>query len=202
MWRYSIAVVALACMLLPAVARAQFKGGDWVTEIAGSGVNDKDFRSGQASLDTTLGYMYNEQIELGLRNSLVWADGGSAHSATPRVFGDYHFDMGRCLPFVGANIGYQCSDLGSRTTGLPARKFGVKYFVNQTTFIQLLCSYEFNLNRGFRSRRVLLRPGYRFPLVRLAGPHPALNGCLRLGFGSADGFPIPGPFFFAPSPMC
>jgi hypothetical protein len=149
MWRYSIAAVVLACLLVPAVARAQFKGGDWVTELSGSGVNDKDFRSGQFSIDTSLGYMFNEQLEAGFRNSIVWADGGSGHTATPRVFADYHFDMGRCLPFVGANIGYMCSDMGSRDNWIAGPEAGVKYFVNQTTFIQLLCSYEFDLNRGF-----------------------------------------------------
>ena len=140
-------VPVLALFLVPAIANAQFEQGNWELTLNGSGSNDQDWRTGAAAVNIGLGYFTTKELEIGIRQSLVWADGGSAWNGDTRAFLDYHFDMDRWQPFVGANVGYIYGD-GVQDAWIAGPEVGVKYFVNSTTFIGVSAAYEFNLEEG------------------------------------------------------
>ncbi|HYO09992.1 MAG TPA: hypothetical protein VER17_13560 [Tepidisphaeraceae bacterium] len=140
-------VPVLALFLLPGVAKAQFEQGNWELSLAGSGFNDQDWTTGSVSIQGSLGYFTTKELELGVRQSYTWGDGGSAWNGDTRVFADYHFDLDRWQPFVGANVGYVYGD-GVSDSWIAGPEVGVKYFVNSTTFIGVSAAYEFNLQEG------------------------------------------------------
>src|SRR5262245_58328054 len=99
-------VPVLALFLVPAIANAQFEQGNYELTLSGNGANDQDWRTGNFAVQGSLGYFTTKELELGVRQVINWADGGSAWSGQTQVFADYHFDMDRWVPFIGANIGY------------------------------------------------------------------------------------------------
>jgi hypothetical protein len=150
MWRYAIVLSAVGLMMLPAKSQAQFKQGDWELTLSGQGANDKDFETGSASAVGSLGYFFSDQLEVGLRQGITWADGGSAWNGDTRLAADFHFDFARWQPFLGANIGYTYGD-NVDDSWIAGPEGGVKYFMNSTTFVEAIVSYEFSLNNGFDS---------------------------------------------------
>jgi len=142
-----LVVPVLALFLLPAVAHAQFEAGNWEMTLSGSGSNDQDFRTVDLSVNVSLGYFLTKELEIGVRQGLVYADGGSAWSGDTRAALDYHFDLDRWQPFVGVNAGYVYGDSVS-DAWIAGPEAGVKYFVNSTTFIEVSAAYEFNLEEG------------------------------------------------------
>ena len=164
MMRRLLVVSALALFIAPAVARAQFKQADWDFTISGTAANDKDFRTFSLGANGSLGYFVIDQLEVGLRQTLTISDGGSQWVGNTGVFGDWHFDLGKFVPFVGANIGYAYGG-GDAEDGFSAGpEVGLKYFVNGTTYVFGIATYEFNLNRGFDSGGFVyaLGIGFRF----------------------------------------
>src|SRR4051812_30641892 len=71
-------VPVLALLALPALSQAQFEAGNWALELSGQGSNDKDWRTGDASVQFNLGYFMTKELEVGVRQRLIWSDGGSA----------------------------------------------------------------------------------------------------------------------------
>jgi len=137
-------VPVLALLALPALASAQFEAGNWALELSGQGANDKDFTTYTASINFDLGYFVTKEI------GIISSDGGSSWSGSTAAAFDYHFDLDRWQPYVGANIGYAYgSDIEDAWAAGP--EVGVKYFVNSTTFIDVRAAYEFDLNNGFDS---------------------------------------------------
>jgi hypothetical protein len=144
-------VPVLAMLALPAMAQAQFEAGNWALKLAGNGSNDQDFDGGAVGLAGDLGYFLSKEMEVGVRQGLTWSDatggGGSAWTGDTRIFLDYHFDMDRWQPYVGAFIGYLYGDVGEESW-IAGPEVGVKYFVNSTTFIDVNGAYAFNLEEG------------------------------------------------------
>jgi len=142
-------VPVLALLALPALAQAQFEAGNWELKLAASGANDQDFNGGTASGGGSLGYFLSKEMELGVRQAISWTDlgGGSNWQGDTRAFFDWHFDMDRWQPYVGAFIGYIYGD-GVEDSWIAGPEIGVKYFVNSTTFIDVNAAYAFNLQEG------------------------------------------------------
>ena len=144
-------VPVVALLALPALAQAQFEAGNWALELSGNGSNDKDFDNGSFSLNGELGYLVSKELEVGLRQGLIWSDfeaSGSSWSAQTGAFLDYHFDLDRWQPYVGAFVTYSYGD-DVDETWFGGPEGGVKYFVNSTTYIDLTVQYGFNLEEGF-----------------------------------------------------
>ncbi len=140
----------LALFLVPAIANAQFEQGNWTLSLAGQGSNDKDFRTGQFTVTADIGYFLTKEAQVGLREGVSWTDGGSNWGLNSNAYIDYHFDMDRWQPFIGANIGKFCGTGGGGTNSdfFAGPEVGVKYFVNSTTYIQAIVAYEFDLQEG------------------------------------------------------
>lgn len=141
--------VAAVFVLLPAAAAsAQFQQGDWELTLSGQGRHGPDVNGVDAGINASLGYFITKELELGVRQSVSYADdtgAGSAWVGTTRLALDYHFDLGRWQPYVGANLGYQYGDVHNSFEAAP--EAGVKFFVNSTTFIQLGVEYQFFFDR-------------------------------------------------------
>ncbi len=140
-------VLAAAALLPATVSQASYEAGDWDLNLSGSGFNGPDFDAATFSVNAQLGYMLSKPVELGVRQTMSFTDigPGSNMAGSTRVFADYHFflgDKGEWVPFVGANIGYVYGDAVSDTwEGAP--EAGIKYFVNNTTYISLMVEYQF-----------------------------------------------------------
>ena len=143
MLRKFVLVALFAMFLVPAAAQAQFDEGDWEMTIAGQGTSDDSFDNTILSVGASLGYFFNDNLEAGVRQTISFSDtdgGGSDFAGSTTGFVDYHFDMDRWQPFVGAFIGYAYGD-GIDDDGVWGPEGGVKYFVNSTTFIQFTVQY-------------------------------------------------------------
>lgn len=141
--RFSL-IAALAMLSVSSFAMANFKQSDWELTLAGSGANDDSFNSGGASVNAGLGYFLSDDFEVVLRQGLGFTSGpgNNSWSGSTRVAIDYHFNLDKWRPFVGANIGYIYGD-DTSDTWAAAPEAGVKYFVNDTTFITAMVEYQF-----------------------------------------------------------
>ena len=144
--------VAAALMLLPAAAaNAQFQAGDWELTLGGSGSNGPDFNGTSWAVNGSIGHFLTKEFELGVRQAIGYTDlagvDGSAWNGSTRIFADYHFDMDRWQPYIGAFIGYIYGDVAEESW-VAGPEIGVKYFVNSTTFIDVNGAYAFNLEEG------------------------------------------------------
>ena len=146
MLRKLMVVAALA--LLPVAAQAQFQAGDWALTLSGSGSNGPDFDGTQFGLNADIGYFMTKEFEVSLRQTIAYSDlvPGSAWSGSTRVAIDYNFDMGRWVPYIGANVGYVYGDVND--TWLAGPEGGVKFFVNSSTYVQLGVEYQFFFDQG------------------------------------------------------
>ena len=165
MLRKFVLVALFAMFLVPAAAQAQFDEGDWDIQIAGSGSSDDSFDNTALSVGAQFGYLFNDNLEAGIRQTLAFSDtdgGGSSLAASTTGFVDYHFDMDEWQPFVGAFIGYSYGD-DVDEDGVWGPEGGVKYFVNSTTYIGFAVQYvigfdsdseeffSYQLSLGFRN---------------------------------------------------
>jgi len=146
-------MVVAAFALLPAMAaHAQFQAGDWELTLGANAAHGPDLNGVNLAGTGTLGYFLTKEVELGVRQSIGYSDtsagsNGSSWNASTRLALDYHFDLGRWQPYVGANIGYVYGD-SVKDTFEAAPEAGVKFFVNSTTFIQVGVEYQFFFNNG------------------------------------------------------
>lgn len=143
--------VVAAIGLLPALAIAQPKGDEWDFTLSASGASTNDFDANAIGANFTVGKYLTKDLEVALRQSLSWADGGSGGSSwsgSTAVAVDYHFDLDAWRPFVGAAIGYSYGDVGD-DSWIAALEVGVKYYVNQSTYIWGMVQYQFLLEDSF-----------------------------------------------------
>ena len=163
--RFIVPAVGVCLMLAATSASAQFKAGDWSLALGGFGTNGQDFDSATFNFSGELGYFFTNQLELALRQSIGYSDlgTGSTWVGSTAVAADWHFDFGQWQPYVGVALGFAYGDLND--TGFGGPEGGVKYFVNDTTYIQASIGYQwffdsddnmddgafiYGLNIGFR----------------------------------------------------
>lgn len=149
MLRNAFWIPVLGLMLLPAAsAQAQqyFEAGTFELTLSGSGSSNEDVDAGGFGLSGSFGYFPADQLEVLLRQTVSYADanaGGTDVNATTAVALDYHFDLDRFQPFIGASIGYFYGDSDVDETFFAGPEAGLKYFVKDDTFLYGLASYQF-----------------------------------------------------------
>src|SRR5665213_3896203 len=104
-------IVFAALCMLPAMAFGQNTArGPFELELGGTGANGPNFDGFSAAVDGSLGYYFNDNLEISLRQSFAYSDvAATSWDASTRIAVDYHFilgDQGQWQPFVGANLGY------------------------------------------------------------------------------------------------
>jgi hypothetical protein len=123
--------------------------GDWELTLGGSASNDKDFENGGFSLDASIGYFLTDAIEVALRQGFNFSDfsGDSSWNGSTRGAIDYHFNLDRFRPFVGANFGGFYGD-GVTDTFAAGLEGGAKFYVKPKTFIFAMIEYQWLFNDG------------------------------------------------------
>lgn len=146
-----VAVSSILCLILPAAGFAQgFSQGDKVLSLNGVGLSDKDFDSSTFSVSGEFGYFLTDRIEAAIRQTVGFSDfedSGSNWNGSTRGALDYNFDLGRFWPFVGGSIGYVYGD-GVTDSWVGGPEAGLRFFVNQTTFILGMIEWEFFFNNN------------------------------------------------------
>lgn len=144
--------------------------GDWELTLGGSGSNDKNFDVGSGSIDGSIGYFLTDGLELSLRQGVIFADAGDGAdfwNGTSRGALDYHFNLDRVRPFIGANFGGFYGDTITDTwaAGLEA---GLKFYVKHQTFIFAMGEYQWlfkdseSADNNFEDGRFLYSMGIGF----------------------------------------
>jgi hypothetical protein len=143
--RLAVAASVL-CLLFSTASFAQgFVQGDKTMHLGGSGSSDNDFIDNDWSIAGSLGYFFTDEWEAFFRQDVIFNDvAGSDDNwiGDSRIGANYNFDMGRWWPFVGAQIGYVYGDVVD-DTWVAGPSGGVRYFVNDTTYILGRVEYEF-----------------------------------------------------------
>jgi hypothetical protein len=146
---FLVPTLALAALMAwPAVSNAQFKQGDWVLTLAGTGDSNKDFNRGAFELGGSVGYFVTQNIELAVHQDLGYAEHPSVFTGVTQLSADWVFDLGRWAPYLGVNGGlaYGTHAQGESEVGPEA---GVRYFINSTTFVFGQIEWDFhNDNHG------------------------------------------------------
>lgn len=128
------------------VSAAPAEGRQWELLLAGAGSSDNEFDGGGFQLNAQVGYYFTDALQVNVRQSAGYSDfGDSSWNAGTRVGVDYHFDLGadqRVVPFVGVAAGYLYGD-ATNDTWIAGPEGGVKFYVNDTTFIYGSVAYEF-----------------------------------------------------------
>jgi hypothetical protein len=123
----------------------------WEFRLSGSGSNDTDFAAGGFNVDATLGYHFTDQLELVGRQSFGYSDfGDSSWSGGTRLGGYYNFNFDedqKIVPYAGVNLGYIYGDAVADTF-VAGPEAGLKWFVNDTTFVYGSVSYEFFFDKA------------------------------------------------------
>lgn len=166
-------LVLAALMLLPAVASAQVRG-PWEVTLSGNGVTPSRFNGFQGGLSGSIGYFFNDSIEVGVRQSINYNDIGGpvAFNGVTRLAADLHLPLGdqnQFLPFAGVNIGYVYGQ-GIRDTWEAAPEAGLKWFVGPDVFLYGQVEYQFffrsggGVNNAFKNGQFVysLGVGFRF----------------------------------------
>lgn len=166
-------LVLAALMLLPAVAGAQVRG-PWEVTLSGTGVTPSRFNGFEGGVNGSIGYFFNDSMELSARQNVNYNDIGGpvAFNGETRVAFDLHLPLGdqnQLLPFVGANLGYVYGK-GVRDTWEAAPEAGLKWFVGPDVFLFGQVEYEFffrnggGVNNGFKNGQFVytLGVGFRF----------------------------------------
>jgi hypothetical protein len=138
-------IVAMTLLAVPAVSMAQFDGGDWELTLTGNGASNNDFDANSFGGSVGIGYFFTDNLEAAVRQNLTWTDAEDIDdiwTGATRVAADWHFDLDRWQPFIGATFGYIYGDLVDETF-VAGPEAGVKWFANSTTFIYGMVAYDF-----------------------------------------------------------
>ena len=144
---------AVGLLILATTARAQsVDRGSWELTLAGVGTSSKDFDSHALGASAGVGYFFFDAIELGLRQTVTYVDNPDtfATNASTTLALDLHLPLGgrgRIVPFIGANAGYYYGD-SFRDSFEFGPEAGVKWFVNDSTFLFARVEYQMYGNGG------------------------------------------------------
>lgn len=121
--------------------------GTWELLLSAAGSSDTEFDNGGIGVNIGVGYFVADGLELGLRQNLSYSgtSSGSGWNGSTRFAVDYHFDLDRWQPFIGANIGYIYGD-DTSDTWAAGPEAGVKFFIKQEAFLYAIVEYQFYFN--------------------------------------------------------
>ncbi len=135
---------ALFSTTLLASGESHFTAGDFTLTLIGGGSSDNDFDSSTSYIQLGLGHYITDQFAVNLRQDLGFIDIGDSnfYNASTRVGGQYVWAVNQFAPYFGANIGVVYGDV-LKNQFIAGPNLGTKFFVNETTFINLGIEYQF-----------------------------------------------------------
>jgi hypothetical protein len=137
-----------------------FQKGDWALTLNGGGVADKDFDNSSFTLTVAPSYFLTNILEVGVRQLGAYND-GFAGATTGFANWNFRLENHKWVPFVGVNFGYSYGE-GVSDAWRAGPEAGLKYFVNDTTYLYGNVSYAFDLNDGFDNGGFLYGVGIGF----------------------------------------
>jgi hypothetical protein len=164
-------LLIMGLMLLVAPAAMAYKPGDLELALGGGGSNDESFDNTVFNIQAGLGCFVTPNLEGIYRQEISYSDSPGNHNlnGSTRLSFDYHFNLRPWYPYLGGNIGYVYGDTVEEQF-IAGPEVGVKYFVNDTTFIaggleyQVLFKKIGNADNNFDSGRFvyILGIGFKF----------------------------------------
>lgn len=138
---FMLIVVSMLFVVPTAMA---YNRGELELTLGGNGSSDESFDSNVFNIEAGLGLFLTQNLEAIWRQGISYADvpGSDSWNGSTRLSFDYNFDLGRLYPYLGANIGYLYGD-SVEEQFIAGLEGGVKYFVNDTTFITGGIEYQF-----------------------------------------------------------
>ena len=133
----------------PYTAEVGPRKGDWEAFIGGSGTSAEKFDSNAIGVDGSIGYYVLKFLPVSLRQSFL-ADFGKhvndnfQYSTTGAI--DLQAPLGRFQPFIGGFGGY---GYGANYSWLTGPEAGIKFYVNESTFVQGLFQYGLIADKNF-----------------------------------------------------
>jgi hypothetical protein len=150
MSRTMLVLPVLALLLIPAArSHAQPQMGDWELTLTGSGNASRNVDAGSFATSLGIGHFVTDDISISLRQQVTYANFnvGTDWLFHTRVAADYHFDLDRWQPFVGAGVGYVYGNAAtdSFTIGPEA---GLKYYLTNRAFAYGMLEYQWHARSG------------------------------------------------------
>lgn len=145
----------LPLVALSAVAVAQSDGmppythdpgpqaGNWEATLNGTGQSDDNFDSPNFGVAGSIGYYYTKNWIWTFKQGLFESDSGDSTLISARSVAQaaYQWDLAKWQPYLGINIG-AVYGAGIDDRGIVGPEAGVKYFVNESTFVFANIAYE------------------------------------------------------------
>ena len=124
----------------------------WEVLVAATGNNNEEFGAGAASGIGSVGYYFNEWLEVSARQNASYAHAGEGQQEiwnfASRGALDVHFPIGKVVvPYVGVNAGYAYGDSIDDSL-MAGPEGGVKLYLQDDAFLQLGTEYEFFFDKG------------------------------------------------------
>lgn len=125
----------------PYTAEVGPRQGDWEGFVGGSGSSNGEFNDNTLGATGSIGYYVFKWMPVSLRQTAATRFGSRVEdewrfSTTGAV--DFQAPLGRFQPFLGGFAGYSYGDQNSAIAGPEG---GIKFYVNESTFIQGLMQY-------------------------------------------------------------
>jgi hypothetical protein len=143
----------VVCCVFSAAVQVQgkeFLEGDNMFTLTGNGASDKDLDNSSFGVELSLGHFFSDNLAGELRQGFNYFDlpgSDDAWSASTRGALDLYFGKDTVYPFLGVNLGYVYGDLVSDTF-VAGPEGGLKWFVNDTTYISALIEYQFFFDKS------------------------------------------------------
>ena len=144
----------LVAAMVPAMAMAEPMAGGQEVTLSGAGSSDKDFDSTVLSVQGSWGQYLSESSLWGVRQTVNARDSEGESvmfDGSTRVFYDYMFGDGPARPFIGASIGGIYGEQVDETF-MAGPELGLKYWVQDNTFITAMMEYQFLFKSGSDAR--------------------------------------------------
>ncbi|MGH8581067.1 MAG: hypothetical protein ACREVK_13455 [Gammaproteobacteria bacterium] len=117
--------------------------GNWEATLAGTGFSNDDLDRNIMNVTGSIGYYFSKNVLLSFRQRLIYSDPGdnSLFNGASIFQAAYQWDLAKWQPYVGVNAG---GAYGSQITddGIFGVEGGLKYYVNESTFVFGNIAYE------------------------------------------------------------
>jgi len=117
--------------------------GNWEATLTGTGLSSDDFDSSNFGMTASLGYYMSENVIFTLKQGVQLDDNDDATLAAGRTIlqAAYQWDRGKWQPYIGMNVGGVYGGAVDNEA-VAGPEIGLKYFVNESTFVFGNIGYE------------------------------------------------------------
>lgn len=138
--------------------------GDWELFLGGTGASNGEFNDNALGINGEIGYYVLEWMPVSLRQSYVTRFGSRVsdrNDFATSLGADFQAPLGRFQPYLGGFVGYS---YGDQNSGIAGPEGGIKYFVNETTFLkgQMQYGWLFDKTLDWDNGRAIYTIGFGY----------------------------------------